>query len=358
MKLLVFCLFAASLCAAADVRVGQPAPPITFNQILQAPSGTNASWDALKGTAVVLEFWATWCPGCVEQIPHLNRLQEQFRGKPVRFISITDDEPGILERFLKERPISGWIGVDTAGRTFGEYGINGRPQTILVDAAGIVRGIGPPSDLTGETMENFLAGKPIVFSGYEGARANLQSMPDPLFEAMVRPAAPVAVSHYSSGAVSGKPGRRFEVCGVPLETLLYYAYDIPTNRIEAPAWAFQREPAYDAAVAAPGLTTEKRMALLQHALALTFELKLHKDPRETEGYVLRRAANVKLRAATETTFRRSGKDGGRRRVLRADRYGHGLCGACVAQADLRRNRAQGELRFRAEVGLREPGVDH
>src|SRR5215471_10903219 len=91
------------LCAVghtADLKMGAPAPPIAFAQVLQAPEGTAANWERLKGTAVVLEFWATWCPGCVQQIPHLNRLSEQFRGKPLCFISVTDEEPGIVQRFL------------------------------------------------------------------------------------------------------------------------------------------------------------------------------------------------------------------------------------------------------------------
>ena len=70
--------------------------------------------EALKGTPVVLEFWATWRPPCREQIPHLNRMAETY--KNARFISITDEEPDLIQRFLKEFPISGWIGiVDASG---------------------------------------------------------------------------------------------------------------------------------------------------------------------------------------------------------------------------------------------------
>ncbi len=309
MRLLAPFLVVAGLCLAAAPQVGRPAPPLTLRQVLQAPGGVDTTWQGLKGDAVVVEFWATWCGGCRDQIPHLNRLAEQFRGKPVRFISVTDEEPVLVERFLKEYPIAGWIGIDAGGRTFTEWEINGRPRTVLVDAAGVVRGIGPPADLTGETMENFLAGRPIVFSD-EGVRTNLQAMPDPIFQVLVRPAAPVAVSGYSSGAVSGKAGQRWETWGVPLRRLLSDAYEIPEERIEAPAWASERESAYDVAIAAPGLTPERQRELLQRGLQETFQLKARKASRETGVYVLRRSAvGPKLKAAAPNASSHWGKDG-------------------------------------------------
>jgi len=42
--------------------------------LLEVPSGTRADWTILKGKAVVLEFWATWCLQCVANMPHLNQL--------------------------------------------------------------------------------------------------------------------------------------------------------------------------------------------------------------------------------------------------------------------------------------------
>jgi uncharacterized protein (TIGR03435 family) len=309
-----FCLLLVlpGLCAAAEVQVGRPAPPLVFRQILQAPAGTKASWDALKGSAAVLEFWATWCPGCRDQIPHLNRLAEELKSKPLRFISITDEEPGIVQRFLKDYAMSGWIGLDSAGATFKEYGIVGRPQAVLVDANGIVRGIGPPSELTGELMENFLEGKEITLS--PEAPIKLQSLPEPFFELMVRPAAPVDAVGYSPGAESGKPGRSFEAWGFRLRGLLSTAYDVPEERVLAPAWA--DETKYDVAIAAPELTPARKLELLQRALETTFQVKAHKESRESQVFVLKRRASVEpaLRPATSASTGWWGTPGNRKAV--------------------------------------------
>jgi uncharacterized protein (TIGR03435 family) len=310
MRILLPMLVLTGLCSAASLKVGSPAPPIALNQVLQAPAGTKATWEGLKGNAVVLEFWATWCGGCRDQIPHLNRLVEQFQGKPVRFISVTDEEPEIVARFLKDFSMSGWIGIDSASQTFRNYNVDGRPQTALIDASGILRGMGNPGDLTGELMENFLAGRPIVFSNdWSTTTTTLQALPDPLFQTMVRPAAPVDAVGYSPGAVSGKPGQRWETWGVPLRRLLSEAFGIPEQRIEAPPWG--NRDAYDVAVAAPGLTPERQSELLLRVLQDTFQLKSHKESRETAGYVLQRRPGVdaKLRPAASGSTSSWGRSG-------------------------------------------------
>jgi len=309
MKELLTIFVLAGLCRAAEPRIGAPAPPLTFRQLLQATSGTDVTWGALKGNAVVLEFWATWCGGCRDQIPHLNRLQEQFRNKPVRFISLTDEEPTVVQRFLKDYPISGWIGVDSGEQTFKRYNINGRPATVLVDAAGMVRGIGNASDLTGEIMENLIAGKPLVFSMEATVASKLQPLPDPFYQAMVRPAGPVEVTGFSPGAVSGKAEKRWDTWGVSLQRLLSEAYSIPESRVEGPTWITSER--YDVSLAAPELDQARRLALLRRTLEDTFQLKVRKESRETDVYVLQRNPGMesKLRPSTSGGSSRWGKIG-------------------------------------------------
>ena len=92
---------------AEGPQVGEPAPAIELEGLLHAPEGD------LKGNVVVLEFWATWCGPCIAAIPHLNALTEEFKGKPVRFISVTDEDETKVRKFLEKRTMSSWIGLDT-----------------------------------------------------------------------------------------------------------------------------------------------------------------------------------------------------------------------------------------------------
>src|ERR1039458_7098462 len=129
---------AALLClafgAAADVKVGQPAPEISLDQLLPDQSVANASLRALKGKAVVLEFWATWCGPCVMAIPHLNELAVQFKDRPVVFLSITAESRAEIEPFLKKRPIEGWVGLTKDSKVIEDYGVTGLAHTFLIDA--------------------------------------------------------------------------------------------------------------------------------------------------------------------------------------------------------------------------------
>jgi len=102
-------------------------------------AGLDAGRDALRGEPAVVEFRATWGANCVAATPHLNEVSSEFLG--IRFISITDEPASVVEPFLVKQPIRGWIGLDRAGATLEAYGVEVRPQTILVGRDGVVRGI-------------------------------------------------------------------------------------------------------------------------------------------------------------------------------------------------------------------------
>ncbi|MFN2511843.1 MAG: TlpA family protein disulfide reductase [Pyrinomonadaceae bacterium] len=68
------------------IKIGDTAPEIKFEKLLQAPPGADTAATNLKGKVVVLEFWATWCLPCVPAIQHLNDVAEKFKDKPVQFI--------------------------------------------------------------------------------------------------------------------------------------------------------------------------------------------------------------------------------------------------------------------------------
>jgi peroxiredoxin len=147
------------LVAAAVLQVGEPAPPLKIERLLRAPQGSVANWQALKGKAVVLEFWDTRNTVCIEQIPHWNALVERFRGRPIQFIAVTYEDPDLLATFFKQRPMAGWIALDPARATFKAYGVDEAPQTVLVDAKGLIHGITPLAKLTESDLDGLLRGR-------------------------------------------------------------------------------------------------------------------------------------------------------------------------------------------------------
>ena len=116
--------------AAGQISVGQMAPPLTFTQLLQAPSGTRTDWPSLRGKVVVLEFWATWCGACIEQIPHLNSIVRSVGSGKVQFIAVDDQSAETVQTFVARIPITSWLGIDTTGKTIHAYGGPLRKRTI------------------------------------------------------------------------------------------------------------------------------------------------------------------------------------------------------------------------------------
>ena len=113
-----------------------PAPDASIGTLLQAPHASIASLKEFRGEVVVLEFWATWCGPCVELLPHMNKMVEAFAGRPVRFISVTDETREPVEAFLKTHPMKAWIGLDPEGAVFKAFGVTSRPEVFVIDPYG------------------------------------------------------------------------------------------------------------------------------------------------------------------------------------------------------------------------------
>src|ERR1035441_10412468 len=127
--LLLFLATATSLAQNSLPALNQKAPELELHQGLQTPGNLIPTLASLHGRLVVLEFWATWCSGCVAAIPHLNETADQLKDQPITFLSVTDEDAGVVKAFLEKRTMKSWIGVDKDGATFARYGILGRPQT-------------------------------------------------------------------------------------------------------------------------------------------------------------------------------------------------------------------------------------
>ena len=81
------------------------------------PSGELLKLSRFQGGAVVINFWATWCPPCVEEIPLLDRFFQQNSSKGWQVIGLAIDQPTPVRRFLGQSPVSYPIGLAGFGGT-------------------------------------------------------------------------------------------------------------------------------------------------------------------------------------------------------------------------------------------------
>ena len=112
----------------------------------------------LRGKVVVLNFWASWCPPCVEETPALNRLAEHIasRGGVVLGISV-DQDPAAYQKFLVDQKV-GFLAYRTpSNKTALDYGTSMYPETYIIDRHGRIarKIIGPQKWDSGDMLAYF-----------------------------------------------------------------------------------------------------------------------------------------------------------------------------------------------------------
>jgi cytochrome c biogenesis protein CcmG/thiol:disulfide interchange protein DsbE len=91
----------------------------------------------LKGKVVVLNFWATWCPPCVEETPSLNRLQKHIQSRNALVLGVSvDEDPAAYEKFLKDYGIVFPTFREPSRKLALDYGTPMFPDTYVIDRHG------------------------------------------------------------------------------------------------------------------------------------------------------------------------------------------------------------------------------
>ena len=103
-------------------------------------SDHEVSLSQFRGQVVVLNFWATWCPPCVEELPSMIDMQNRLRARGVVVLGVSIDVDGdAYHRFLKQRNVNFVTVRDPEQKVAGMYGTSGWPETYIIDRQGVVR---------------------------------------------------------------------------------------------------------------------------------------------------------------------------------------------------------------------------
>src|ERR1700747_1968469 len=134
-------------------RIGTNAPDFTVQD-----SDRAVALRDLRGQVVVLNFWAPWCPPCVEEMPSLVEMQRRMKAKGVTVVAVSVDvDEGAYKQFVKDHNVNLLTVRDPSGKSNGLYGTFKFPETYVIDRNGVMRRkfIGAV-DWTGPEITEFL----------------------------------------------------------------------------------------------------------------------------------------------------------------------------------------------------------
>lgn len=126
----------AALHTLTPIKETRPAPPLR----LADQKENRIDLDAFRDKVVLVNFWATWCPPCVEEIPSLNRLLDHYRGRDLHIVSVDYRESAEdVAAFLEERPVGFPVLMDGDGLTSLDWQVFSFPSSFIIDRAGRIR---------------------------------------------------------------------------------------------------------------------------------------------------------------------------------------------------------------------------
>jgi len=133
--------------------VGQPAPPVDLELL---DGGRLNLQDHANRDVVMLDFWASWCPPCRQEMPVVVEVSQQYRDRGVVFYAINmREDRGTIQKYLDETQLDVTVALDTTGSVGTAYGARSIPTLALIDRSGVVRAVhaGFSPGLRGELLK-------------------------------------------------------------------------------------------------------------------------------------------------------------------------------------------------------------
>jgi peroxiredoxin len=135
MAAVLLLLTTACYTGSRPTHVGAAAKDFTIKD-----SDRQLSLNEFRGQIVILNFWATWCPPCVEELPSMIDMQNRMRAKGIVVVGVSIDvDDDAYHRFIKQRNVNFVTVRDPEQKVAAMYGTTGWPESYVIDRTGVVR---------------------------------------------------------------------------------------------------------------------------------------------------------------------------------------------------------------------------
>jgi thiol-disulfide isomerase/thioredoxin len=133
-------VFVAAAALPALAAGSAPAPAPDF--VLDSNTGKPIKLSGLKGQVVMINFWATWCKPCRQEMPLLDSIYKQYKGKDFVLLGVNvEPDPKEAAGFLQKTPVSFPVLYDVKSQVTNLYKVAVMPSTVFVDKKGNLRAL-------------------------------------------------------------------------------------------------------------------------------------------------------------------------------------------------------------------------
>jgi peroxiredoxin len=104
---------------------------------LKMPDGTSFRLSDQRGKTVIVNFWATWCPPCREEMPAMERLYRQHKERGLVVVAVSiDADPAVVAPYVRENKLTFPVALDPKSEIANTYGVRALPSSFVVDRDG------------------------------------------------------------------------------------------------------------------------------------------------------------------------------------------------------------------------------
>jgi thiol-disulfide isomerase/thioredoxin len=135
MSALLVCVWLLACGAPPAARLGGPAPDFT----LQTPDGASVQLAHLKDRPVWINFWATWCGPCREEMPAMQELYEQYRERGLMIVAVNmEEDAATVRRWMDSGGYTFTFVLDSDGQQVKRYNVKAAPTSYFVGRDGVI----------------------------------------------------------------------------------------------------------------------------------------------------------------------------------------------------------------------------
>jgi uncharacterized protein (TIGR03435 family) len=287
-------LFIATALSAQTLKPGMEAPPITARPL--DASKPFPGWQAFRGNFVVVDFWATWCGPCLPGLDKVAKLEKEFAGESVRFLTVAGDEMYRVKKYFADKQLTLQTYVENDNATSQAFDVHGIPAAAVIDREGRVVGVTEGEHLTAAVIRKLLNGEKVELPPFDRMNNITWDQEEitwqdgvlPVFQVVIKP-----IQVRGGGSIYKPGSNHISGDGAIVQFMIQSAWRTDSKHVDL------RMPlpagAYRFAATVPKGREPELFPALQDALQRTFGFQAHWEDQEQDVLVLTRNGTATLK---------------------------------------------------------------